>query len=195
MQIFEKHGTLIERNTALIEKVSPCRWERLYNYSHYQSVNVTVHNKTKSKQVGIGLGGVYNCTPAGGAPPAPAACVPHPGARENAYTMVGSDGKLWLFGGSGYARDSSLKGGMNDYWSFDPSTDKWTFEGGWDQVWTKPLPNATDQRFSGLGGGHHGVMGIGSVADLPGADHAGYSWNDPLKGKLWLMGGAWTSGT
>eukprot|EP01052_Picozoa_sp_SAG31_P011915 SAG31_NODE_686_length_12815_cov_5.367175_8_plen_771_part_00 len=26
MQLFEKYGTLIERNTALIEKVSPCRW-------------------------------------------------------------------------------------------------------------------------------------------------------------------------
>eukprot|EP01052_Picozoa_sp_SAG31_P041334 SAG31_NODE_6240_length_2107_cov_1.253486_3_plen_113_part_00 len=25
MQLFEKYGTLIERNTALIEKVSPCR--------------------------------------------------------------------------------------------------------------------------------------------------------------------------
>eukprot|EP01052_Picozoa_sp_SAG31_P021991 SAG31_NODE_1728_length_7428_cov_2.495975_6_plen_75_part_00 len=25
MQLFEKNGTLIERNTALIEKVSPCR--------------------------------------------------------------------------------------------------------------------------------------------------------------------------
>eukprot|EP01052_Picozoa_sp_SAG31_P059448 SAG31_NODE_18747_length_624_cov_0.880000_1_plen_73_part_10 len=25
VQLFEKYGTLIERNTALIEKVSPCR--------------------------------------------------------------------------------------------------------------------------------------------------------------------------
>lgn len=168
-------------------------WEQLYNYSYYQSVNVTVHNKTKSKQVGIGLGGVYNCTPSGGAPPAPAACVLRPGARENGYTMVDSDGKLWLFGGSGYARDSSLKGGMNDCWSFDPSTTKWTFEGGFDQVWTKPLPNATDQRFPGGGRGHHGAMGVGSVANLPGAAHAGYSWNDQVGARLWLMGGARTA--
>eukprot|EP01052_Picozoa_sp_SAG31_P014971 SAG31_NODE_948_length_10825_cov_9.412829_4_plen_56_part_00 len=31
MQLFEKCGTLIERNTALIEKVSPCR--EFYNLS------------------------------------------------------------------------------------------------------------------------------------------------------------------
>jgi hypothetical protein len=161
-------------------------WELLYNYSHYHAVKV--HNKTK--QVGVGLGGVYNCTSAGGAPPAPGACLLHPGARENAYTMTdATTGKLWLFGGSGYAFDNSSKGGMNDFWSFDAKTMRWKFEGGFADSWSKPLPNATDQAFAGWGGGRHGTLGVGSTRNLPGADHAGYFWNDPLGGKLWLMGG------
>ena len=80
-------------------------------------------------------------------------------------------------------------GGMNDFWSFDPRTYAWNFEGGFAQTWKKPLPNATDQRFVGDGGGHHGVLGVGSADNLPGADHAGYFWNQQLAGKLWLMGG------
>ena len=132
--------------------------------------------------------------------------------------MVDANGTLWLFGGSGYAFDTSSKGGMNDYWSFDTKTSIWTFEGGFAQSWTKPLPNARDQVFAGWGSGtdsgefalrqtkfllllgllmthrfpgvgRHGTMGVGSTQNLPGADHAGYSWLDPLDGKLWVMGG------
>lgn len=78
---------------------------------------------------------------------------------------------------------------MNDFWSFDPLTYSWQFEGGFARSWKKPLPNATDQRFAGNGRGHHGVLGVGSDQNLPGADHAGYFWGRAMDGKLWLMGG------
>lgn len=139
---------------------------QLYNYLHYAPVK----SKNQTKQVGVGLGGVYNCSAAGGASPGPVTCVLHPGARENAYTMVDANGKLWLFGGSGYAFESSSKGGMNDFWSFDIPTSLWKFEGGFAESWAKPLSNATDQVFAGLGGGRRGTMGVGSTQNLPGAD-------------------------
>ena len=159
----------------------------LSNYSYTRIV--PQQGKKKGKEVLVGVGGAYNCTPEGGAPPSPAPCVVHPGARENAYTMVGSDGRLWLFGGSGYAFDSSKKGGMNDLWSYNPSTGLWRFEGGPAVSWVKPNATGADQVFAGGGGGHHGTLGVGSRSNRPGADHAGYFWNDEVSEKLWLMGG------
>jgi hypothetical protein len=143
-------------------------WTLLANYSH--------------------LGGVYNCTAAGGAPPAPTACALHPGARENGYTMTSDDGRLWLFGGSGYAFDSSKKGGMNDLWSFDVKASLWSFEGGHANSWSATGPKHNTS-FSGGAAGEHGTLGVPAPTNLPGADHAGYSWREQVNGSLWVFGG------
>ena len=56
----------------------------------------------------------------------------HPGARENSASWTTTDGKLWLFGGKGLT--ASQVGFLSDLWSFDLSTNLWTWRGGSDNT-------------------------------------------------------------
>jgi hypothetical protein len=49
-----------------------------------------------------------------------------PPARQAAVRWADTTGHLWLFGGS------SVTSGLNDLWSFDPSTRQWTWQSGSD---------------------------------------------------------------
>eukprot|EP01052_Picozoa_sp_SAG31_P013771 SAG31_NODE_837_length_11633_cov_18.437663_7_plen_989_part_00 len=48
MQLFEKYGTLIERNTALIEKVSPCRTSFSSDIARVMIENASLFSKVKA---------------------------------------------------------------------------------------------------------------------------------------------------
>jgi len=89
-----------------------------------------------------------------------------PNARVNAASWSGSNGNLWLFGGSTY----------NDLWELDSSTVEWTWMGG-------SIPSV--QIVSGV----YGTLGSFSLSNVPGERESSASWID-ASGNLWLFGGA-----
>ncbi len=101
-----------------------------------------------------------------------------PGARYGGVTWTDSSGKLWLFGGSGYAASGS-SGSLNDLWKYDPATGNWT--------WMKGA-STTSQL------GTYGTQGTPAVANTPGAHAGAVSWTDS-SGVLWLFGGYGYGGT
>ncbi len=94
-----------------------------------------------------------------------------PGARAGSVSWVGSQGKLWLFGGVGYGAIGS--GCLNDLWSFDPSTLEWT--------WVSGSPTHSQS-------GVYGTKRFPAPSNVPGGRWNSFSWLDP-SGKLWLFGG------
>lgn len=93
-----------------------------------------------------------------------------PGSRSGAVTWT-LNGKLYLFGGSGLGT-SSTSGFLNDLWSYDPGTNKWT--------WLKGA-NVVNQL------GTYGTRGNAASANTPGARQ--YPVGGVHDGKLYLFGG------
>jgi N-acetylneuraminic acid mutarotase len=96
-----------------------------------------------------------------------------PGARAGAASWIGSDGKLWLFGGGGYDSAGGSVGNLNDLWVFDPGTLEWTWVSGGDTM---------DQA------GVYGTEGVADSLNAPGGREWAGSCLDP-GGGLWLFGG------
>jgi hypothetical protein len=85
-----------------------------------------------------------------------------------AATWVDTSGNFWLFGGMGSA------GFLNDLWKYDVTLNQW--------AWMKGSQ-------TGSAPGIHGVMGIPSTLNTPGArTENACSWADTLN-NLWLFGG------
>jgi ELWxxDGT repeat protein len=95
-----------------------------------------------------------------------------PGARQGGTTWIDSTGKLWLFGGIGYASSGSV-GTLNDLWRFDPATNNWT--------WVKGSSLVTQN-------GTYGSQGVGAAGNQPGARQLATGWVDAAN-TLWLFGG------
>lgn len=93
-----------------------------------------------------------------------------PGSRSGAVTWT-LNGKLYLFGGTGLGASSS-SGSLNDLWSYDPATNKWT--------WIKGA-NTVNQL------GTYGTRGNAAAANTPGARQ--YALGGVIDGKLYLFGG------
>jgi N-acetylneuraminic acid mutarotase len=101
-----------------------------------------------------------------------------PGGREAAMSWMDSQGRLWLFGGSGHDSVDIANFQLNDLWRFDPQTLEWTWVAGSD---------------FGDGLGVYGTKGQADPLNVPGARSQGVSWID-LQGRLWLFGGlGWTA--
>lgn len=95
-----------------------------------------------------------------------------PGGRSGAVSWIDSSGNLWLFGGDGY--DSTGQNYLlNDLWEFNPSTQRWTWVSGSDQV---------------LGKATYGALGVPAPTNVPGARQWAVSWRDG-SGNFWLFGG------
>ena len=95
-----------------------------------------------------------------------------PGAREDAASWIGADGRFWLFGG--YAYDSTgYPGRANDLWAYDTAATTWTWVSGSD------VRNQA---------GNYGTLGVADPANVPGARNGAVSWVDAV-GRLWLFGG------
>jgi N-acetylneuraminic acid mutarotase len=101
-----------------------------------------------------------------------------PGGRYWAASWTDKNGKLWLYGGSGF--DSiGQAGDLNDLWEFDPDTKQWTWMNG-------------DATLPGTGYGNPGVfgpMGTPSAGNNPGALTDAFTWTDAA-GNAWLFGGS-----
>ena len=111
---------------------------------------------------GTGSYGMQGVAAAGNVPP----------ARAYGLTWVDSTGVLWLFGGAQYDA-SGVSEVFDDLWSFDPTTDLWTWVSG------SSSPNAT---------GSYGTRGTAASTNQPGARAAAATWVDAA-GNLWLLGG------
>ena len=96
-----------------------------------------------------------------------------PGARAQAYSWVGPQGRLWLFGGSGVDPTGTRTGNLNDLWSYDPNTGEWTWMAGSTQI-NQP--------------GTRGALSNAGPNYTPGARIEGVTWTGP-NGGLWLFGG------
>lgn len=95
-----------------------------------------------------------------------------PGARYYAVSGIDRDGRLLLFGGSGYAAGSGYTWGrLNDLWKWNGTN--WTWVSG---------SNATDQQ------GVYGTKGMPALGNVPGARQHTVSWTD-RDGSLWVFGG------
>jgi len=94
------------------------------------------------------------------------------GGRDNAVSWTDSSGNLWLFGGGGYASETTM-GAFNDLWEFNSTTKEWTWMSGSSSV------NA---------GGVYGTLGAASTTTVPGSRQSAVSWTDS-SGNFWLSGG------
>jgi N-acetylneuraminic acid mutarotase len=100
------------------------------------------------------------------------------GGRDNAVSWTDSSGNLWLFGGGGYASETTM-GAFNDLWEFNSTTKEWTWMSGSSSV------NA---------GGVYGTLGAASTTTVPGSRQSAVSWTDS-SGNLWLFGGGDNAGS
>jgi gliding motility-associated-like protein len=101
----------------------------------------------------------------------------NPGARIMSSGWIDASGNLWLFGGSGYGRQTGTSF-VNNMWMYDIATDEWTFVKGDAAVLSSP---------------DYGNKGQMSNAANP-AGTANYaSWKDK-QGNFWLFGGQSSAG-
>lgn len=102
-----------------------------------------------------------------------------PGARSGAVSWLDQNGKLWMFGGTGFDATSAKAGALNDLWSFDPNLREWT--------WWKGASTVNVN-------GTYGVKGASSSTSTPGARQGATAWVDG-ENTLWLFGGLGQPGT
>ena len=108
-----------------------------------------------------------------------AAATNSPGAR---YTCAQNSawvdilGKLWLYGGRGFARASNATTiYMSDLWQYDPATNMWTWMKGPDPATAPHLAN-------------RGTQGVRDPANYPPGKLGHLTWRD-LTGNFWMLGG------
>lgn len=107
-----------------------------------------------------------------------------PGGREGAVSWTDNAGNLWLFGGEGFDAAGNL-GLLNDLWSFNPSTQEWTWISGSN---TEPV-NCSEQDANLCGQPDiPGTFQTPSAESVPGARTFPVGWVDG-QGNLWLFGG------
>lgn len=95
-----------------------------------------------------------------------------PGAREFAFSWTDASGNFWLFGGDGFASNTTF-GKLGDLWRYNPVTNQWTWMKGY---------NTVDQN------GVYGTLNVAAGTNLPGGRIASATWIDAA-GNLWLHGG------
>ena len=95
-----------------------------------------------------------------------------PGARMLAATWADGSGRLWMFGGNGYAA-SGAPGDLSDLWRYDTASGQWTWISG---------ANTT------------GTQGNYAAGGAPGARDAAQTWTDGA-GNLWMYGGHGVDGS
>jgi len=92
-----------------------------------------------------------------------------PGARARAISWTDPSGKLWLYGGLGFAGGIALT--FSDLWQYDPTSGNWAWMGG---TWNEAA--------------NYGTITTPGPANTPGERIGSTSWTD-LSGNLWLFGG------
>lgn len=95
-----------------------------------------------------------------------------PGAREFPVSWTDAAGNFWMFGGSGYASNSTF-GHLGDLWKYNPTTNEWTWVNGFNTV-AQP--------------GVYGTQGTAAPGNMPGGRYGAGFWKD-ASGNFWLYGG------
>ncbi len=95
-----------------------------------------------------------------------------PGSRSESISWFDASGKLWLFGGTGYAA-SGTGGNLNDLWNYKPGTNEWTWVKGDITTYVN---------------GIYGTLRIESPANKPGSRMRSTAWVDGT-GNFWMFGG------
>ena len=109
-----------------------------------------------------------------------------PGGRQGGATWVDSQGRGWVFGGTGYD-SAGVEGEQNDLWMYDPSTGFWTWEGGSSAFGSNCVTDGGGvTHCSELGS--YGSKGTGSTQNIPPGRTYSATWVDP-QGNFWLFGG------
>jgi N-acetylneuraminic acid mutarotase len=96
----------------------------------------------------------------------------HPGGRGKAASWIDLNGNLWLLGGDGLDSEG-MRGDLNDFWKFDPTTLEWTWIYG---------SNLDGQQ------GVYGQQDYANELNYPGCRSGAITWVDAA-GNLWLFGG------
>jgi len=131
-------------------------------WKYTPSTNKWIWMKGSSASAQLGVYGTQG-TPASGNTP---------GARLSAVSWTDSNGKLWLFGGDGFA--SGNAGMLNDLWKYDPATNQWTWVSGDNNTSTSS--------------GVYGTQGTPNISNKPGHRQRSCGWIDS-NNDLWLYGG------
>jgi hypothetical protein len=98
----------------------------------------------------------------------------YPGSRQSAVTWIDGEDNLWLFGGLGYASNST-GGHLNDLWKYNTSSKTWTWMSGDQEV---NVPSS------------FGPLGSPSPSSMPGGRGVSVSWiSSDTSEYLWLFGG------
>jgi N-acetylneuraminic acid mutarotase len=99
-----------------------------------------------------------------------------PSGRAQAVSWTSRNGKLYVFGGTGYDINDTYIGFLGDLWLYDPATNNWT--------WLKGSR-------AGFQTGIYGTQGVANAANTPGARRYAAAWTG-ADGKLYLFGGSCT---
>jgi N-acetylneuraminic acid mutarotase len=126
------------------------------------STNVNVWNFVGGGTTANALGSYGSAGVAGG----------QPGARTLAATWADGSGRLWMFGGNGYAA-AGAAGELSDLWRYDSASGQWTWVSG-----------ATST----------GATGSYAAGGAPGARDAAQTWTDG-SGNFWMYGGHGVDGS
>jgi N-acetylneuraminic acid mutarotase len=97
-----------------------------------------------------------------------------PGARGGGTIWTDTAGNVWLFGGFGYDHVGGTASFLNDLWTYNPTTQQWTWVSGPDVVNTSA--------------GNYGTLGTPATTNQPGSRIFASGWTDTT-GHLWLFGG------
>ena len=103
-----------------------------------------------------------------------------PSGRAFAMAWTDASGNLWLFGGQAITEDVIMGAApTNDLWKYTPSTNTWFWMSGSNAASSPAV---------------FGTQGVASNTNVPSARQLAATWTD-ASGKLWLWGGANTSGS
>jgi len=109
-----------------------------------------------------------------------------PGSRRAATGWTDRAGNLWLFGGLG-ADSNGYIGALNDFWEFDPTSNRWTWMGGTKSLTCTNLASGICLATT-TPSGVYGSLGQPAAANIPSGRGGAIGWTD-RGGALWLFGG------
>lgn len=95
-----------------------------------------------------------------------------PGAREFPACWTDASGNFWMFGGDGFASNSTF-GRLGDLWKYNPTTNQWTWMSGFNTV---------------MQNGIYSPLGVSTPTGMPGCRYGAGTWTDN-SGNFWLFGG------
>src|SRR5690606_11483774 len=95
-----------------------------------------------------------------------------PGSRSRPSTWIDASGNFWMMGGRGFDANGVF-GELNDMWTYNPSTNEWTWVKGDADSWVN---------------GVYAAHGVPALSNKPGGRYGASTWMDGA-GDVWIYGG------